>query len=173
MQVEAHRLSDQALAIHRAGYFSPLSTASTSISPEVELSSPVLLKQEETCVLDPVILSVPMPILSLSAAEKTTLGPSLFPSPAEIEENPDVASRARVALLHILNRRHRDRSRGLSEALRDLHLLVFVADLLDESSVRTICACLTGKRNKGEELSTSAMILLDLLKDGLQQTVED
>jgi hypothetical protein len=155
LQLEAHRLSGQAVALHSRGHIDP---AVDSAAPHlVRLREPVLLGGgREASEVDALLLAVPLPLVR-EKVNGSAEGAAMFPSLLQMQRDPASATAAQTYLRRLLDdlvgnsftedvgpgetaaamRASRGSSRRRRELLRrllDPHLLLYLSVLLGDGA---------------------------------------
>eukprot|EP01041_Mallomonas_annulata_P013500 gene13500-28639_t len=179
LSLEAHHLSDQALFLHATGILPTATTTSTASSESknsdnnnnIVLNSPVLVQSDEATSIDPLLLAVPVairPLLQItSTSGKSTQSKSssplelehVFPTAEELTDAP-TALRARSHLLRLI--RQRGKGKALKTPLRDPHLLMHLASLMDKPSLFALCVAVGDLET--EKLPSQLGIVLEMLE---------
>ena len=218
LSLEAFELSDQCLSLAESGTL-PRSRAqctlpqkpppkdkmrgriigpSSTIRPLADplpLNGPVVAQSEETTLVDPYILAVPLPIVAIgtgSVAPRRLKGASATSLPAQAPWRPpplgvdfehsfpslgemgqaSVALKARAHVSQMLSALlaggggdERFTREGMTRRLRDVHLLLYLAAGLVE---RETMAALCAALGRGEPLPPAVLMALDLTSQSLK-----
>lgn len=181
MQLEAYQLNAQALEFHRTGVI--LNSSSGASSREIlHLSAPVLVGgAQETSVLDPLLVAVPLPLVRAISAEQDApaLRHNSFPSLLELQGSADSAQGARAYLQRLLDalvgdtldeaapaaRRAIVGVRGRVDALRDPQLLLYLALQLGDVAPADFPEGGVGRAEQAGEDSSPVAVLCRFLRD--------
>lgn len=198
LSIEAFKLSDQAMRLIDKGLVAlqkdsqssasshssssssgSSSNAKTNHDEKVQLTSEVLLKNEETTEVDPLLLAVPMSIIhkqpTASAIVETNLLKSpfhhSFPTPSEINSKTEMSILAKKYSDQILQKLVKNNVDAVRKKLRDVHLLLYLSDILDMDTVRNIASCAADGAST-IKLSQRSVMALQMSVSALNDNIE-
>ena len=176
LTLEAFQLSEQAWALYRKGILatsccvesegSNSGKGATGTSALLSLHGEVLIQSDETKNIDPVLLSVPVPV---KLAAGVIDFEHYFPTQQELLQEQKASGLARKHLLRQLGRLG---SPGIKSILRDPHLLLYISGALrvDKTSFLALCKSL---REPGDALSSGVKMVLENVKYSLDSSFAD
>ena len=140
--VEAFQLSDQAneLCINRILVADSIS-ASTNDNL-VALNGTVLIQSTESNTVDCFLLSVPLPILSFDSVNPLINEVSYehyFPTEDELRNDKKLSA---SAMRHLHKNLGNMNSSNIKNVLRDIHLLLYLSNIIDKKSLSLLCKAL-------------------------------
>jgi hypothetical protein len=169
-----------------------------NIINKVQLLHEVLIKNDETMQVDPLLLVVPLSIIHKPSLTTTTGTSKIntkvpkkshiqksfqhnFPTQNEILTNSDTSKLATKYSLQLLSKLQKSQinNDGVSEKLLDIHLLMYLQELLDRDTMKniaTVCAGMSSSSSSSSEgksvkLASKSVMALQMLYSSL--TVSD
>jgi hypothetical protein len=173
LSLEAFFLSNQSTQLYNTSILPALPSkanqtllsSSSPIDPgqlaQVQLSGEVLLQSKQSSVVDALLLAVPAPIQALTSTSTPDFEHS-FPSPLELNDNR-LQAIARKHVLKILGSSAANQAHTIINRLRDPHLLVYLSNILDESSHAALCKALIAA-DTSHRLPGNVVAALDLVR---------
>lgn len=161
------------------------STESIAQRRQLHLHKQVLFKNRETTVVEPLLLALPLPILqklpssatprsTTTATTASATAPSnfnflhLFPTESELRHSVTTATLSRKLILQLVLKMEKGLSSELKDKLRDIHLLKYLNEYFDHSSVCSIAQCVVS--DSSTKLPSSVLMAIQMTKPILQDS---
>jgi hypothetical protein len=169
-KVEAFQFSDQANELCKNGILVADSVGDSSNGNLVALNGTVLIQSTESNSVDCFLLSVPLPILSFES-----VNPSInevtyehyFPTADELKTDQKLSA---SAMRHLHKNLGNMNSRDIKGILRDVHLLLYLSNIIDKKSLSMLCKSLV---DGTATISASIKMTLEMFRQTLAPQNDD
>lgn len=163
------------------------SETGTAQRRRLHLAKQVLFKNQETTVVEPLLVAVPLPILQKlpsSATSRSSGGKDsvasessiytfqhLFPTESELRLSVGTAALSRKLILQLVLKMEKGLPSELKDKLRDIHLLRYLGEYFDPASVRSIAQCVVS--GSSAKLPPQVLMSIQMVKPILQDSGTD